>query len=50
MAKDLIIPSEIPWDSIKGKNLEELLYWLFDSIGAKNLEWRVGGKGTVAAN
>lgn len=45
MSKDLIIPSEIPWKEIKGKDLEELLYWLFDSMGAKELEWRIGGKG-----
>jgi hypothetical protein len=30
--------------------LEELLYWLFDSMGAKDLEWRIGGKGTGAAD
>jgi len=30
MAIDLIIPSEIPWDSIKKKDLEELLYWLLE--------------------
>lgn len=45
MSKDLIVPSEIPWKDIKGKDLEELLYWLFDSMGAKELEWRIGGKG-----
>jgi len=50
MAADLIIPSQIPWDRIKGKDLEELLYWLFDSMGAKDLEWRVGGKGSGAAD
>lgn len=45
MPDDLVIPSQIPWDEIKGKDLEELLYWLFDSMGAKDLEWRKGGKG-----
>jgi hypothetical protein len=45
MEKPLILPSEIPWQDIKGSNLEELLYWLFDSMGAKELEWRIGGKG-----
>ncbi len=44
MDATLILPSEIPWDKIKGKDLEELLYWLFDSMGAKELEWRVGGQ------
>lgn len=46
MSQDLIIASEIPWGDIKGKDLEELLYWLFDSMGAKDLEWRIGGKGS----
>lgn len=47
---DLIIPSEIPWGEIKDKALEEMLYWLFDSMGAKNLTWRIGGKGKGAAD
>ncbi len=50
MINELIIPSEIPWQKIKGKELEELLYWLFDSMGAKNLEWRIGGTGGGAAD
>ncbi len=48
--KKLIIPSEIPWSEIKGANLEELLYWLFDSMGAKNLVWRIGGSGSGTAD
>ena len=50
MEQNLIIPSEIPWEDIKGKDLEELLYWLFNSMGAKELEWRIGGKGQGAAD
>jgi hypothetical protein len=50
MTSDLILPSEIPWNQIKGSDLEELLYWLFDSMGAKDLEWRIGGKGSGAAD
>lgn len=50
MTSALILPSEIPWNEIKGKDLEELLYWLFDSMGAKELEWRIGGKGGGAAD
>lgn len=46
----LVLPSEIPWISIKGRDLEELLYWLFDSMGAKDLEWRIGGKNDGAAD
>ncbi|MGH1402865.1 MAG: restriction endonuclease [Alphaproteobacteria bacterium] len=45
MKEDLIIPSQIPWEEIKAKDLEELMYWLLDSMGAKNLEWRIGGSG-----
>jgi len=41
----LTLPSEIPWPDIKGADLEELLYWLLDSMGAKDLEWRKGGRG-----
>jgi hypothetical protein len=50
MKSNLILPSEIPWDEIKGSSLEELLYWLFDSMGAKDLEWRIGGRGAGAAD
>ena len=50
MGRNLIIPSEIPWKNIKGKDLEELLYWLFNSMGAKELEWRIGGKGQGASD
>lgn len=46
MDQKLILPSEIPWSEIKGTDLEELLYWLFDSMGAKELDWRIGGKGS----
>lgn len=47
---NLILPSEIPWSTIKGRDLEELLYWLFASMGAKNIEWRIGGKGGGASD
>ncbi len=50
MEPNLILPSEIPWSGIKGSDLEELLYWLFDSMGAKDLEWRIGGSGSGAAD
>lgn len=50
MNPELILPSEIPWNEIKGADLEELLYWLFDSMGAKDLEWRIGGQGGGAAD
>jgi hypothetical protein len=47
---DLVIPSRIPWQQIKGKDLEEILYWLLDEMGAKDLEWRIGGSGGGAAD
>jgi len=47
---ELIIPSKIPWDRIQGKDLEELLYWLLDEMGAKDLEWRIGGTSSGAAD
>lgn len=43
---DLIVPSDIPWDDLRGKDLEECVYWLLDALGAKDLEWRVGGQGS----
>lgn len=45
MLNNLIIPSQIPWPHLKGHDLEELLYWLVDAMGGKDLEWRIGGKG-----
>lgn len=50
MINPLFISTEVPWQDIKGKILEELLYWLFDSMGAKELEWRIGGKGSGTAD
>ena len=47
---DLINPSKIPWEEIKGKDLEEILYWLLDEMGAKDLEWRIGGSSGGAAD
>lgn len=45
-----VIPSEIPFSKLKSKDLEECVYWLLDAMGAKNLEWRVGGSGDGAAD
>ena len=47
---DLTIPSKIPWSELKAKELEELLYWLLDAMGAKVLEWRIGGSGDGTAD
>jgi hypothetical protein len=40
----------IPWPSIRGVVLEELLYGLLDEMGAKELAWRTGGVGGGAAD
>lgn len=45
-----VIPSEIPITHLKSKDLEECVYWLLDAMGAKDLEWRVGGSGDGAAD
>lgn len=43
MSQELIVPERIPWSDLTGKDLEECVFWLLDEIGAKDLEWRVGG-------
>ena len=50
MATQLVLPSQIPWRDLRGKELEEALFWLADAMGAKNLEWRLGGEGGGAAD
>jgi HJR/Mrr/RecB family endonuclease len=45
-----IVPTEIPFDAMKGKDLEECVYWLLDDMGAKELEWRVGASQGGAAD
>ncbi len=47
---DWVVPAEIPFEHLKAKDLEECLFWLFDAMGAKNLEWRSGGTGGGAAD
>jgi len=50
MSVDLILPSEIPWQDLTGKDLEECLYWLMHGLGGRDLEWRLGGTGGGAAD
>jgi hypothetical protein len=50
MPTKLVLPTAIPWNRLKRKDLEECLYWLLDAMGAKDLEWRVGGKGDGATD
>lgn len=45
-----IIPASIPFADLKGKDLEECLFWLLDAMGAKDLEWRTGGSGGGASD
>lgn len=48
--KSWLLPSEIPFDQLKGHALEECLFWLLDGIGARDITWRVGGTGAGAAD
>ncbi|UXH38813.1 restriction endonuclease [Pseudomonas promysalinigenes] len=45
ISPDWIIPSAIPFEHLKAKDLEECLFWLLDAMGAQNIEWRIGGTG-----
>jgi hypothetical protein len=45
-----VLPTEIPFAELKGRALEECLFWLLDGIGARELEWRLGGIGGGAAD
>lgn len=49
-APEFVLPTKIPWDALKGKELEECIYWLLHSMGARDLQWRVGGSGAGAAD
>ncbi|MEO1146804.1 MAG: restriction endonuclease [Cyanobacteria bacterium J06638_22] len=40
-----VLPASIPFAGLKARDLEECVYWLFDALGAKDLEWRTGGTG-----
>jgi len=45
-----VLPASIPFSELKGRDLEECIYWLFDALGAKDLEWRIGGSGGGTAD
>ena len=47
---DWILPASIPFEELKSKDLEECVYWLLDAMGAKDLEWRIGGTGGGASD
>jgi hypothetical protein len=40
--QELVHTADIPWQSLKSRELEECLYWLLHSMGARDLEWREG--------
>ncbi|MGD9107829.1 MAG: restriction endonuclease [Gammaproteobacteria bacterium] len=42
--------SNIPWNTIKGQELEKLVYDIFSSRGAKELVWRKGSIGKSASD
>jgi hypothetical protein len=46
----LVVPTLIPWAEIKGEVLEELLYWLLEEYGLRDLRWRRGGATTNAGD
>jgi len=48
--KEWVLPALIPFAELKTKDLEECVYWLLDAMGAKDLEWRLGGAGGGAAD
>ncbi len=45
-----VIPANLPLKHLKSLDLEECVYWLLDAMGATELEWRVGGTGSGAAD
>jgi Restriction endonuclease len=50
LARDWVLPAEIPFSELKGRDLEECVYWLLDAMGAKDLTWRTGGTSGGAAD
>ena len=48
--KSWLLPSEIPFDELKGHALEECLFWLLDGMGGRDIVWRLGGTGAGTAD
>ena len=48
--KSWLLPSEVPFDELKGHALEECLFWLLDGMGARDIAWHVGGTGAGTAD
>jgi hypothetical protein len=47
---EFVITSALPLRTLRARDFEECLYWLLDAMGAKDLEWRLGGSGDGAAD
>ena len=50
LTPDWVLPASIPFSNLKARDLEECVYWLFDALGARDLEWRTGGSGEGGAD
>jgi len=48
--KERVLPAAIPFTTLKRNDLEECVFWLLDAMGAKDLEWRLGGIGGGASD
>jgi hypothetical protein len=48
--KEWVLPPAIPFANLKRQDLEECVFWLMDAMGAKDLEWRLGGTGGGASD
>jgi Restriction endonuclease len=48
--KEWVLPAAIPFADLKRQDLEECVFWLMDAMGAKDLEWRLGGTGGGASD
>lgn len=50
LTPDWVLSASIPFSDLQARDLEECVYWLFDSLGARDLEWRTGGSGGGVAD
>jgi hypothetical protein len=47
---DFVIPTAIPFESLRSRELEECVYWLLDAMGAVEVEWRLGNEDAPTAD
>lgn len=50
MKQELITTEPFNWELLNPEEFENLVFFLLDDMGFKNLEWRKGGKGTSAVD